>query len=159
MPLKLIIFDLASITVRSNASVRPKPFAERTIRTLQKMGAKVAVTTDFSAETASTILDRLEWHDLVDAWVSSDQVEHGRPHPDMINLLMKKFGIADPANVAKVGNTPADLREGTNAGCGWVIGVIGSAHAKAKLGALPHTHLVDDLWQVAQITVDEFAYA
>lgn len=159
MPLQLIIFDLASTAVQYKNNVRPMPFAERTIRTMRKMGAKVALTTSFTAEVASDIIDRLDWHDLVDAWLSSDQVEHGRPHPDMVHLLMKKFGITDPANVAKVGGTPADLQEGTNAGCGWVIGVTSGSHTKTELMPYPHTHLVDDLWQVVQITVDVFAYA
>ena len=144
---------------RTSPDVRPTPFAERTFRTLQKMGAKVALNTGFDSEVTNAIIDRLEWHDMVDAWTSADRVERGRPHPDMIHLLMEKFGITDPANVAKVGDTPADLQEGTNAGCGWVIGITSGSHTREELVPYPHTHLVDDLWQVVQITVDEFAHA
>lgn len=159
MPLQLIIFDMAGITVQSKTHVRPMHFAERTLRTMRKMGAKVALNTDFTSKVASAIIDRLEWHDLVDAWVTSDHVERGRPHPDMIHLLMKRFGITDPANVAVVGSTPAGLQEGANAGCGWVIGVTSGSYSKNELMPYPHTHLVEDLWQVVQITVDEFAHA
>jgi phosphonatase-like hydrolase len=144
---------------RTSPDVRPTPFAERTIRTLRKIGAKVALNTGFSSEITNTIIERLEWHDMVDAWVSADRVERGRPHPDMIHLLMQKFGISDPARVAKVGDTPADLQEGTNAGCGWVIGITSGSHTREELLPYPHTHLVDDIWQVVNITVDEFAHA
>jgi phosphonatase-like hydrolase len=144
---------------RTSPDVRPTPFAERTFRTLRKMGAKVALNTGFSSDITNAILDRLDWHDIVDAWTSADRVERGRPHPDMVHLLMQKCGITDPANVAKVGDTPADLQEGTNAGCGWVIGITSGSHTREELMPYPHTHLVDDLWQVVQITVDEFAHA
>ncbi|MCC6727010.1 MAG: HAD-IA family hydrolase [Saprospiraceae bacterium] len=144
---------------RTSPDVRPTPFAERTIRTLRKIGAKVALNTGFSSDITNTIIDRLDWHEMVDAWVSADRVERGRPHPDMIQQLMQKFGITDPTEVAKVGDTPADLQEGTNAGCGWVIGVTSGSHTREELEPYPHTHLVDDIWQVVQITVDEFAHA
>ena len=77
----------------------------------------------------------------------------------MIHFLMNKFGITDPAHVAKVGDTPADLQEGTNAGCGWVIGITSGSHTREELMPYPHTHLVDDIWQVVNITVEEFIHA
>jgi phosphoglycolate phosphatase-like HAD superfamily hydrolase len=64
---------------------------------------------------------------------------------------MQTFGIKDPARVAKVGDTPADLQEGTNASCGWVIGLTSGSHTRTELAAHPHTHLVDDLWDVVQV--------
>lgn len=144
---------------RSSPDVRPTPFAERTFRTFRNIGAKVALNTGFSSSITNAILDRLDWHDIVDAWVSADQVERGRPYPDMITSLMRKFDITDPAEVAKVGDTPADLQEGTNAGCSWVIGVTNGSHTREELEAYPHTHLVEDIWQVVNITIDEFAHA
>jgi phosphonatase-like hydrolase len=144
---------------RTSSDVRPTPFAERTIRTLRKIGAKVALNTGFSSQIATTIIERLDWNDMVDAWVAADKVERGRPYPDMIHWLMQEFGITDPTEVAKVGDTPADLQEGTNAGCGWVIGVTSGSHTREELEPYPHTHLVDDLWQVVKVTIDEFAHA
>lgn len=144
---------------RNSPDVRPTPFAERTMRTLRKLGVKVALNTGFSSDITNTIIDRLDWHDMVDAWVSADEVEKGRPHPDMIHLLMEELDITDPKQVAKVGDTPADLHEGINAGCGWVIGITSGSHTREELEPHPHTHLVDDIWQVVNITVDEFVHA
>ena len=144
---------------RTSPDVRPTPFAERTLRTLRKLGAKVALNTGFTSDVTNVIIERLDWQNMVDAWVSADEVPQGRPHPDMIQLLMEEFGITNPAHVAKVGDTPADLQEGTNAGCGWVIGITSGSHTREELMQYPHTHLVDDLWQVVYLTVDEFAYA
>ena len=55
---------------------------------------------------------------------------------------MNRFGITDPANVAKVGDTPADLLEGKNAGCGLIVGVTEGTHTRAQLEPHPHTHLI-----------------
>lgn len=144
---------------RTSDEVCPTPFAERTIRTLRKLGAKVALNTGFSSVITNAIIDRLDWQDMLDAWISADRVEQGRPHPDMIHSLMNKFGITDPSRVAKVGDTPADLLEGTNAHCGWVIGITSGSHTREELALYPHTHLVDDIWQVVNITVEEFVHA
>ena len=46
---------------------------------------------------------------MIDAVVTSDEVPHGRPHPDMIRQLMQRLGVQDPLRVAKVGDTRADL--------------------------------------------------
>ncbi len=72
----------------------------------------------------------------------SDEVEAGRPHPFMIRLLMRRLGVEDPSRVAKVGDAPADLLEGQNAGCGLVIGVTGGASTREQLEIYPHDHLI-----------------
>ena len=134
----------------TSPDVRPTPSAERTLHTLRTLGIKVALNTGFSSDITKIIIDRLQWQDVIDGWVGADQVPQGRPHPDMIQFLMQTFGIKDPARVAKVGDTPADLHEGTNADCGWVIGLTSGSHTRTELEAHPHTHLVDDLWDVVQ---------
>ena len=75
--------------------------------------------------------------------ISSDEVARGRPFPDMIRELMRRMGIEDPQRVVKVGDTPADLEEGRNAGCGMVVGVTRGTHSRAELESYPHTDLID----------------
>lgn len=111
---------------------------------LNRAGIKVAVNTGFARTITQVILQRLGWErdGLVQADISSDEVPRGRPYPDMIAQLMKRFHIAGAQHVAKVGDTPADLQEGTNAGCGMVVGVTGGTHSREQLEAFPHTHLI-----------------
>ncbi|MGH9837469.1 MAG: HAD family hydrolase [Blastocatellia bacterium] len=110
---------------RTNPSVGEMPGAGETFRRLKEHGIKAALDTGFSRDIAQTLIDRLGWErdGLIDASVTSDEVEAGRPHPFMIRHLMQRLGVADPLRVAKVGDAPADLLEGKNAGCGLVIGV------------------------------------
>ena len=116
--------------------------AEDTFAALRCAGIKIALDTGFSRDIADAIIERLGWQDKIDASITSDEVENGRPHPDMIFALMSHFGISDPARVAKVGDTPSDLREGHAARCGWVIGVTEGTHTAAQLTSCPHTHLI-----------------
>jgi phosphoglycolate phosphatase-like HAD superfamily hydrolase len=55
---------------------------------------------------------------------------------------MERLGVLDVRRVMKIGDSPADLEEGTNAGCGEVIGVLSGAHSVATLGVAPHTRII-----------------
>jgi phosphonatase-like hydrolase len=125
-------------------SVAEVPGTGRVFAALRDAGIKVAVNTGFDRVTTRTLLDRMGWErdGLIDASLCSDDVPRGRPHPDMIRRLMAELGVADARSVAKVGDTPADLEEGTNAGCGRVIGVTGGTHTREQLAAYPHTDLI-----------------
>jgi phosphonatase-like hydrolase len=128
----------------SDPSVREIPGAAAAFAELRQAGVKVALNTGFNRSVAGTLLDRFGWRepDVIDASVTSDEVARGRPHPDMIRLLMGRLGVRDPRTVAKIGDTRVDLEEGTNAGCGLVIGVTTGAFTREQLKEHPHTHIV-----------------
>ena len=88
---------------------------------------------------------------MIDYSVTSDEVKHGRPYPDMILKAMAQFKITDPAQVTKVGDTPSDMMEGMNAKCGNVIGVTWGAYKREELEMEKHTHLVADLVEILAI--------
>lgn len=109
---------------------------------LREAGIKVALGTGFAREIITVLIERLGWQESVDAIICSDEVPRGRPHPDMIHALMQRFDITDPQRVAKVGDTPFDLMEGVNAGCGWNIGVTYGSHTEKELISFPHTNFI-----------------
>jgi len=129
------------------------PHAEDTFRKLHENGIKVGLNTGFTRAIADTIINRLEWKEkgLVDYLIASDEVENGRPHPYMINKMMKEFGISDPAEVAKVGDTEVDVREGQNAGCKYVIGITTGSFTREELQPYHPTHIIDDIAEVIDI--------
>jgi phosphonatase-like hydrolase len=114
---------------------------------------KVALNTGFSRDIAQTLIDRLNWErdELIDASVTSDEVDRGRPHPDMIRRLMLKLGVSDPRRVAKVGDTPADLLEGKNAGCGLIVGVTQGSCAREQLEQFPHDYLIGAVAELPEL--------
>lgn len=128
----------------------PVPGVEEVLEGLRARGVKIAIDTGFSAEIADAILDRLGWIErrLVDARVASDEVARGRPAPDLLFEAMRRCDVASARRVAKVGDTPADLGEGSSAGCGWNIGVTYGTHTREDLAAHPHTALIDDIGEL-----------
>jgi phosphonatase-like hydrolase len=138
---------------RADPAVGEIPGASETFRRLRRAGIKVALNTGFSRDIAQTLIDRLGWERdrLIDASVTSDEVERGRPHPDMIRRLMLKLDVTDPQRVAKVGDTPADLLEGRNAGCGLIIGVTGGSSAREQLEIFPHDYLIGTVAQLPKL--------
>lgn len=128
---------------RNDPSVREIRPATEVFRELKRNGIRVALDTGFARAIVDAILDRLGWRGgLLDATVASDEVERGRPHPDLILRAMALTGVSDPRRVAKVGDTPADLAEGRAAGCGLVVGVTEGSHRPEELEPFPHTHLI-----------------
>jgi phosphonatase-like hydrolase len=138
---------------RSDPTVTEMPGASETFRRLHRAGIKVALNTGFSRQIVDALLERLGWAStgLIDATVASDEVERGRPHPDMIRHLMFKLGLTHPQRTVKVGDTPADLLEGRNAGCGLVVGVTGGSCTAEQLEKFPHDHLINSVSQIPEL--------
>ena len=136
---------------RSHPEVRAIDGAEEVFAELKHSGIKVALDTGFDRQIGQVILDRLGWNETFDATVMSDEVENGRPFPDLVFRAMEITGVADVSRVAKIGDTPSDLHEGTNAGCGQVIGVCYGSHTRAQLSIHPHTALVDSISEVPDL--------
>jgi phosphoglycolate phosphatase-like HAD superfamily hydrolase len=111
-------------------------------------------------EVAGTASDRLGWSGsrMIDAVICSDEVERGRPHPDMILALMSRLGVANPRRVAKVGDTPADLHEGKSAGCGLIAGVTRGTHTREELEVHPHTHLIETVAELPGVLGLTFSF-
>jgi phosphonatase-like hydrolase len=137
----------------SGPAVIEVPGAAATFGLLRRAGIKVALNTGFSRPIADVLLQRLGWRvpQVIDAVVTSDEVPRGRPYPDMIQLLMERLGIRDARKVAKVGDTVVDLEEGSNAGCGLVIGVTTGNCTREQLQEHRHSHIVGSVRDIPLI--------
>lgn len=138
---------------KNDPSVKSAKNAETTFAALKEIGILVGIDTGFSRDIAEAIIDRLEWREmqLIDYSVTSDEVANGRPFPDMIFKAMEDLNISSPQEIAKVGDTISDLKEGTSAGCKYVIGITTGAYSESELAETPHTHLIKNLWEVVKI--------
>jgi phosphonatase-like hydrolase len=141
----------------SDPAIREIPGATAAFAALRGAGIKVALNTGFYRPIADVLLARLGWccPAVIDADVTSDEVVRGRPYPNMILHLMTRLGIQDASKVAKVGDTKADLEEGTNAGCGLVIGVTTGSYSREQLQASPHTHILESVAEVPALVLSE----
>ncbi|MDX2273728.1 MAG: HAD hydrolase-like protein [Cyanobacteriota bacterium] len=137
----------------TSPSVAEKDHASQVFESLRQQGIRVALDTGFDRLTADTLLKRLGWlaGGVIDASVTSDEVPRGRPYPDMIWEAMRRTGVESVMQVAKVGDTPSDLEQGSAAGCAYVIGITNGSHDRQALQPHPHTHLIDELGELLPI--------
>jgi phosphonatase-like hydrolase len=139
----------------TSSDVSPIEGATETFRRLRNAGCLVALDTGFSRRVLSALLLRLGWQegDMIDATVTSDEVERGRPFPDMVHLAMARTGVRDVDRVAKIGDTVADMREGATAQCGVVIGVLSGTGSREALRAERPTRIVTDIREVPDLVL------
>jgi phosphonatase-like hydrolase len=138
---------------RTSPEVKQVDGAAEVFRALRGQGVKVALDTGFGRPITDAVLARLGWAvpGVIDATVTVDEVAAGRPAPDMVRRAMQLTGVSDPRRVVKVGDTPSDLHEGTNAGCGMVVGVTSGSHTAGELLSHPHTLLMDSVRDLPEV--------
>lgn len=100
---------------------------------LRMNGVQVGLNTGYPASIQNKILDKLGMKPMVDVSTCAYNVRSGRPSPYMVHQLMEKAGVMNAQNVAKAGDTVADIGEGRNAQCGLVIGVLSGADSATQL--------------------------
>jgi phosphonatase-like hydrolase len=119
----------------------------------------VATDTGFHKSINLAIMESLGWlrDGLVDVAIDVQDVpgERGRPAPFMIFQAMERLGVTSVHEVVKVGDQPADLMEGTNAGCRGVVGVLSGPLDAAQLGAHRHTHLLPSVADLPRLCENE----
>lgn len=135
--------------------LQPMEYAEELFALLKVKNIKVALNTGFTRRITDVILKKLEWDNsnLIDYVIASDEVPEGRPYPFMIQQLMQNTGIANAADVVKVGDTEVDVEEGRNAGCGLVVSVTTGAYTKEQLKSYQPDHIIDSLSELPALMV------
>lgn len=134
--------------------VQPVPGTTAMFGALRAANVRVALGSDLSRPLLDLLVKRLGWDgpdSPVDAMIATDEVPRGRPWPDMIDRLREQLGVIEPADVAKVGDTPVDLQEGTVARCGLVIGVCTGGHPREVLSHHPHDAILDSAAEVPSL--------
>jgi len=128
---------------------REVPGTSDVFRWLKERGVKIATDTGFHRNVNEAIMEHTGWlkDGLVDVAVDVQHIpgDRGRPAPYMIFHAMRELNVQDVRRVIKLGDQPADLMEGMNAGCSMVIGVLSGPLDAETLGRHQHTHLIPDV--------------
>ena len=157
----LEIFDHYSVLMVSfyRNEVKAMPGAEDTFRWCKAKGIKVATDTGFHRDVHQAIMEGLQWKEkgLVDLCLDVEDTDGiGRPAPFLIHRAMQVLGVQSVHEVIKIGDTPADLLSGYNAGCRLNIGVLSGANESSVLEKYPHTHLIQDVTYLPTLILEEF---
>jgi phosphoglycolate phosphatase len=93
-------------------------------------GLRLGMATMDTTRAAEATAIRLGIRGRLQFLAGSDAGHGVKPDPGMVRAFCAACGL-EPARVAMVGDTPADLEMGRNAGCGLVVGVLtGGAPAR-----------------------------
>ena len=116
---------------------------------IRARGAQIAVATADNREPTLATLAYLGVAPLVGAVACADDVGMApKPAPDKILAVCKSLGV-DPADAIMLGDTPADMQMGHNAGVMAQIGVTSGLSRASELQPYAHwvVPTVADLWQ------------
>lgn len=98
----------------------------------------LVVATGKSRRGLDEVLKSSQLHGVFDGSRTADETA-GKPHPRMLEELMREFGT-DPERTLMVGDTTHDLQMAMNAGCP-AVGVSYGAHEPGEFGALRPLHV------------------
>jgi len=140
--------------------VKEVPGTSDTFRWCHEHGIKVATDTGFHREITDAIMEGVGWvrDGLVDLPVDVEHIpgEIGRPAPFMIFYAMIHLDVQSVHEVIKIGDTPADMLEGRNAGCRGVVGVLSGPRPVTAWGMYWHTHVIPSVADLPGLIESEF---
>lgn len=139
--------------------IKAMPGAEEVFNWCHENGILTATDTGFHDDVNTAIMEGLQWLEkgLVDLSIDvEDTNEIGRPAPYLIYHAMYRLGIQSIHEVIKIGDTPADLLSGYNAGCVGNIGVLSGANDRVTLTKYPHTHIIPSVSDLPELINSHF---
>jgi phosphonoacetaldehyde hydrolase len=99
------------------------PGVIETMECLRSRGLRIGTTTGYTREMLDLLVEASRKAGYIpDCNLAPGDVGAGRPHPFMIYENAVRLQVYPLAAIAKIGDTPADIEEGLNAGA-WSIGV------------------------------------
>jgi phosphonoacetaldehyde hydrolase len=104
------------------------PGLPHAVAAFRARGLKIGSTTGYTREMVDRLLALSQPQGyLPDCTLTPGEVGTGRPSPFMMYECAIRLQVYPMAAIAKVGDTPADIQEGLNAGA-WSIGVAGTGN-------------------------------
>jgi phosphoglycolate phosphatase len=136
------------------------PGVEDALAQLARRGILISLTTGFSADVATPLLESLGWSTgpgpdhLLDAVVTTTDVKAGRPAPYLIHHAMELTGVHDVRRVLAAGDTVVDLLAAHNAGV-IGVGVLTGALTRSQLAEHPHDHILESVAALPGLAVTQ----
>lgn len=102
------------------------PQVKRLLRTLKQKGYKLAVASNRPSKFSRILLRHLGINVFFDYVLCADQCGHGKPNPEMLNKIVKRFKVKK-TQVLYVGDMVIDAQAGKRAGIRTVVVTSGSS--------------------------------
>jgi HAD superfamily hydrolase (TIGR01509 family) len=114
-PVEEVGAELERVTLPLFEELAPMPFAAEVVSSLRADGRRLAVATSSAAPFAHAALHRLGVDGLIDALVTGDEVDRGKPDPEIYLLAAERLGV-DAADCLAIEDTAAGVAAARAAG-------------------------------------------
>jgi phosphoglycolate phosphatase len=138
-------FEKAYFAAVRERGVKEIPGAGQALSELKERGFLLSLNTGFSREILDLIIDQLGWRSLFDFTITPQEAGAGRPSPRMLIRTADALDISEPAAVAIVGDTIADMKAGEAYGVAQRIGVLTGTHGESELRAAGATSVINSV--------------
>lgn len=95
--------------------LRPTPGAYELVRHLKERGLRLGVASSAKKDELHALLEVCGIAALIESKTSTDDAEHSKPDPDIVQAALAKLGMPPTAAVL-LGDTPYDVAAGERAG-------------------------------------------
>lgn len=85
------------------------------LQTLKAAGLKLAIISSQLYEERVRIYSRFDLEPYFDSWITSDQTEHSKPHPEPVLKTLERLGVTAQEAIM-IGDTFNDMEAGRRAG-------------------------------------------
>lgn len=127
--------------LNTGGAVRLFPLVLDTIKTLHAKGLRLAICSSRGRPTLEGFVRDFQLEPYVEMVVSANDVQHHKPHPEPVQIILDGLGIA-AAEAVVVGDASYDILMGRAAGCR-TVGVTYGNQSADQLCAAGADHLID----------------
>ena len=125
------------------------PGAKALLEELKKQNYKLAIASNRPTKFSLIALRHLKIKKYFDYILCADKLTHGKPHPEILILILKKLGV-QPSQALYVGDMTIDVETGTRAGVKTIGVATGSSRYK-ELKQLKPFQIIKRVDQVLKI--------
>jgi HAD superfamily hydrolase (TIGR01509 family) len=123
--------------------VQPLRGANTLLRQVRHAGRKIGLATDCSRSELAHYLHRAKVTKLVDCAACGDDARHGKPHADLLKLVLRRLRVKPSASLF-IGDTPSDAEAARKVGVP-AIGLLTGGFRRCDLKAGGCRAVFDDL--------------
>lgn len=126
------------------------PEVKDTLKQLKESGKLLTIATSKKTELAELSCTYLDIGIYFDLFIGDDLVTNKKPHPEMLEHTLKKFGI-DKSDAVMIGDSTFDIEMGNAIGMD-TIAVTWGAHSKELLHTSKPTYIIDSFSSLLDYT-------
>jgi HAD superfamily hydrolase (TIGR01509 family) len=123
--------------------VQPFRTANTVLRQIRHAGRKIGLATDCSGSELTQYLRNAKVTKLVDSAACGDDARHGKPHADLLNIVLSRLGVKPGASLF-IGDTPSDAEAARKVGV-TAIGLLTGGFRRCDLKAAGCQEVFRDL--------------